>query len=66
VEVLPQILPVEDTENIEICPQGRSRKQGIKILTNTNVTKLDRRAHSVIATIDDGKGKLQTVEVGPG
>src|SRR5205823_14092424 len=36
-------------------------KQGIKILSNTKVTKLEKKSDSVIATIDDGK-KPQTVE----
>ena len=38
-------------------------KQGIKIMTGAKVTKLDKKADSVVATIDDGKGKPQTVEV---
>ena len=37
-------------------------KQGIKILTDTKVTKLEKKSDSVVATIDDGKGKPQTVE----
>jgi dihydrolipoamide dehydrogenase len=61
VEVLPQILPVEDAE-IAGLARKRFEKQGIKILTNTKVTKLDKKADSVVATIDDGKGKPETVE----
>src|SRR5947208_4093127 len=61
VEVLPQILPVEDTEISKFAHKA-FEKQGIKILTNTKVTKLDKKSDSVIATIDDGKGKPQTVE----
>jgi dihydrolipoamide dehydrogenase len=60
VEVLPQILPVEDTE-IAALARKRFEKQGIKILANTKVTKLEKKADSVVATIDDGK-KPQTVE----
>src|SRR3954465_5773875 len=60
VEVLPQILPVEDAE-ISGVARKRFEKQGIKILTSTKVTKLEKKADSVIATIDDGK-KAQTVE----
>jgi dihydrolipoyl dehydrogenase len=60
VEVLPQILPVEDAE-IAGLARKRFEKQGIKILTNTKVTKLQKKSDSVIATIDDGK-KPQTVE----
>jgi dihydrolipoamide dehydrogenase len=54
VEVLPQVLPVEDAE-IAAFARKQFEKQGIKILVNTKVTKLDRKADSVIATIDDGK-----------
>ncbi|MDB5505091.1 MAG: dihydrolipoamide dehydrogenase [Tardiphaga sp.] len=60
VEVLPQILPVEDAE-IAAFARKEFEKQGIKILANTKVTKLDKKADSVIATIDDGK-KPVTVE----
>src|SRR5260370_39564951 len=60
VEVLPQILPVEDAE-IAGLARKRFEKQGIKILTNTKVTKLEKKADSVVATIDDGK-QPQTVE----
>jgi dihydrolipoamide dehydrogenase len=54
VEVLPQILPVEDAE-IAAFARKQFEKQGIKILANTKVTKLDKKADSVVATIDDGK-----------
>jgi dihydrolipoamide dehydrogenase len=61
VEVLPQILPVEDAE-IAGLARKRFEKQGIKILTNTKVTNLEKKSDSVVATIDDGKGKPQTAE----
>ena len=62
VEVLPQILPVEDAE-ISKFAQKAFEKQGIKLLINTKVTKLEKKSDSVVATIDDGKGKPQTIEV---
>jgi dihydrolipoamide dehydrogenase len=62
VEVLPQILPVEDAE-ISRFAQKAFEKQGIKLLTNTKVTKLEKKSDSVVATIDDGKGKPQAIEV---
>ena len=62
VEVLPQILPVEDAE-IAALARKAFEKQGIKILTGAKVTKLDKKADSVVASIDDGKGKVQTMEV---
>jgi dihydrolipoamide dehydrogenase len=61
VEVLPQILPVEDAE-IAGLARKRFEKQGIKIMTSTKVTKLDKKADSVVATIDAGDGKPVTAE----
>jgi dihydrolipoamide dehydrogenase len=62
VEVLPQILPVEDAE-IATFARKAFEKQGIKIFTGAKVTKLDKKADSVTATIDDGKGGTQTLTV---
>jgi dihydrolipoamide dehydrogenase len=61
VELLPQILPVEDAE-IAAFARKAFEKQGIKIVTGAKVTKLDKKANSVIATIDDGK-TTQTLTV---
>jgi dihydrolipoamide dehydrogenase len=61
VEVLPQILPVEDAE-IAGLARKQFEKQGMKILSGAKVTRLDKKADSVAATIDDGKGKTQTIE----
>src|SRR3979411_2750218 len=58
VEVLPQILPVEDAE-IQAFARKSFEKQGIKILSGAKVTKLDKKADSVTATIDDGKATQQ-------
>ncbi len=55
VEVLPQILPVEDAE-IAAFARKAFEKQGMKILTGAKVTRLEKGADSVTATIDDGKG----------
>jgi dihydrolipoamide dehydrogenase len=62
VEVLPQVLPVEDAE-IAAFARKAFEKQGIKILTATKVTKLEKKGDSVTATIDDGKGKTQQMTV---
>jgi len=59
VEVLPQILPVEDAEIVALARKS-FEKQGIKILTNAKVTKLDKKSDSVTATIEEG-GKSQTI-----
>src|SRR6266850_825239 len=58
VEVLPQILPVEDAE-IAAFARKQFERQGIKIVTGAKVTRLDKRADSITATIDDGKGDTQ-------
>jgi dihydrolipoamide dehydrogenase len=62
VEVLPQILPVEDAE-IAAFARKSFEKQGIKIMTGAKVTKLDKKADSVTATIEDGKGGTQPLTV---
>ena len=62
VEVLPQILPVEDAE-IAAFARKSFERQGIKIMTGAKVVKLDKKAGSVTATIDDGKGGTQTLTV---
>ena len=62
VEVLPQILPVEDAE-ISAFARKQFEKQGIKIHANAKVTKLDKKADSVTATIEvDGKSQQITVD----
>src|SRR5262249_29800785 len=61
VELLPQILPVEDAE-VAAFARKSFEKQAIKILTGAKMTKLDKRADGVTATIDDGKG-TQTLTV---
>jgi dihydrolipoamide dehydrogenase len=62
VEVLPQILPVEDAE-IAAFARKSFERQGMKILTSAKVTKLDKKADGVTATIDDGKGAAQQLSV---
>src|SRR5215213_4498050 len=62
VEVLPQILPVEDAE-IAAFARKQFEKQGMKIMSGAKVTKLDKKADSVTATIDDGKGKTSEITV---
>jgi dihydrolipoamide dehydrogenase len=62
VEVLPQVLPVEDAE-IAAFARKSFEKQGIRILTGAKVTKLDKKADSVTATIDAGNGKTEQLTV---
>ncbi|WP_406858151.1 dihydrolipoyl dehydrogenase [Alsobacter sp. KACC 23698] len=60
VEVLPQVLPVEDAE-IAALARKRFEKQGIKILTGAKVTKVEKGADSVTATVQDEKGGSQAI-----
>src|ERR671937_806976 len=62
VEILPQILPAEDAE-ISAFARKQFEKQGIDILTAAKVTKLDKAADSVTATIEDGKSGARTLTV---
>ncbi len=59
VEVLPQILPIEDAEIAGLARKS-FEKQGIKILTDAKVTKLEKKSASVTAAIEKG-GKSQTI-----
>jgi len=61
VELLPQILPVEDQE-IAALARKRFERAGIKIITGAKVTGLDKRADSVVATIEDEKGQKTQAE----
>ncbi len=60
VEVLPQVLPVEDAE-IAAVARKKFEKLGLKILTSTKVTKVEKSADSVTCTLEDDKGKTQTL-----
>ena len=61
VEILPQILPVED-EEIAAHARKRFEKQGIRILTDAKVSKLDKGKDSVTATIETKDGKKQEIK----
>ena len=60
VEVLPQIMPVEDAEIAGVA-RKRFEKQGIKIMTSTKVTKVEKGADSVTCTLEDDKGVKQSL-----
>lgn len=61
VEILPQILPAEDAE-IAAFARKRFEKQGIKILTSTRVTKVEKKPDGIIAAIEAADGAMQTLE----
>jgi dihydrolipoamide dehydrogenase len=60
VEVLPQILPVEDAE-IAAHARKRFEKQGIKILTAMQVTKVDKAANTITCTLSGEDGRTQVL-----
>ena len=62
VEIVPQILPVEDHE-IAAHARKRFEKQGMKILTEAKVTKLDKGKNDVTATLELKGGKKETLKV---
>jgi dihydrolipoamide dehydrogenase len=61
VELLPQILPVEDAE-IAALARKRFEKQGMKIHTDTKVTKVEKGTNEVTCTLQDAKGKTSTIK----
>ncbi len=61
VEVMDRIVPVED-EEISALAHKAFEKQGMKIMTDAKVTKLDKAKDSVTATIETSKGK-ETLKV---
>jgi dihydrolipoamide dehydrogenase len=61
VEVLPQVLPVEDAE-IAALARKRFEKAGIKIMTSTKVVKVEKKADSVVCTLEDDKGAKTLLE----
>ncbi len=62
VEILPQILPVED-EEIAAHARKRFEKAGIRILTETKVSKLAKGKDSVTATLELKGGKSEEIKV---
>jgi dihydrolipoamide dehydrogenase len=61
VEMLPNALPVEDTEVSQALEKSLS-KQGIKLLTNTKTTKSEAGDAGVKITVQDAKGAEQVLE----
>jgi dihydrolipoamide dehydrogenase len=62
VEVLDRVLPVED-EEISAFAAKAFTKQGMKLKTGTQVTKLDKGADNVTCTLTDKAGKTEQVTV---
>lgn len=56
VEYLPNIVPVED-EDVSKQLEKSFRKAGIKIMTSSEVTKVDTSGNGVVATVKTSKGE---------
>ena len=61
VELMPQVMPVEDTE-IAAHAQKRFEKQGIKILLEARVSKVEKGEGKVTAHVETKDGKTQKIE----
>jgi dihydrolipoamide dehydrogenase len=61
VEMLPNALPVEDTEVSQTVEKAFA-KQGITVLTNTKTTKTEITADGVKITVADAKGVEKVLE----
>ncbi|PWE17205.1 dihydrolipoyl dehydrogenase [Marinicauda salina] len=62
VEMVDRIVPAED-EEISAMAEKQFRKQGLNILTEAQVEKLDKGSKTVKATVKKKDGKTETIEV---
>ena len=61
VEIMPTIMPVEDAEISGIARKALE-KRGIKIFTETKVTKVDKGANDVAALVEMKDGRTETIK----
>ena len=61
VEMLPNILPIEDTEVSQALEKSFT-KQGVQLLTNHKTTKTEANEQGVKITVADSKGSEKTLE----
>ena len=60
VELLPQVMPVEDAE-VSKFAQRQFEKQGMKILLEAKVTKVEKSANSVTAHVEKKDGSVEKI-----
>ena len=60
VELLPAVMPVEDAE-VSKFAQKQFEKQGMKILLEAKVTKVEKSANSITAHVEMKDGKVEKV-----
>ncbi|MDG4902832.1 MULTISPECIES: dihydrolipoyl dehydrogenase [unclassified Mesorhizobium] len=62
VELLPAVMPVEDAE-VSKFAQKQFEKQGMKIILEAKVTKVEKSANSVTAHVEMKDGKVEKITV---
>ncbi|MDR6635977.1 dihydrolipoamide dehydrogenase [Phyllobacterium sp. 1468] len=60
VELLSNVMPVEDAE-ISGIARKQFEKQGMKIITDAKVTKVDKAANSITAHVETKDGKIEKI-----
>ncbi|CAN7460613.1 dihydrolipoyl dehydrogenase [Phyllobacterium sp. LjRoot231] len=60
VELLPTVMPVEDAE-ISAIARKQFEKQGMKIITDAKVTKVEKAANSITAHVETKDGKVEKI-----
>ncbi|TIW96284.1 MAG: dihydrolipoyl dehydrogenase, partial [Mesorhizobium sp.] len=60
VELLPAVMPVEDAE-VSKFAQKQFEKQGMKIILEAKVTKVEKAANSVTAHVEMKDGKVEKI-----
>ncbi|RCW83689.1 dihydrolipoyl dehydrogenase [Phyllobacterium bourgognense] len=60
VELLSNVMPVEDAE-ISGIARKQFEKQGMKIITDAKVTKVDKAANSITAHVETKDGKVEKI-----
>jgi dihydrolipoamide dehydrogenase len=60
VEIMPQIMPVEDTE-IATFAKKQLEKQGMKILLEAKVAKVEKGKDSITAHVETKDGKVEKI-----
>jgi dihydrolipoamide dehydrogenase len=60
VELLPQILPAEDAEIAGLARKA-FEKQGMKIHSGAKVTRVEKGADAITATVEHGDGRTETI-----
>ncbi|MEM0898473.1 MAG: dihydrolipoyl dehydrogenase [Pseudomonadota bacterium] len=61
VELMPNIMPVEDTE-ISTMARKQLEKHGMKIITEAKVAKVEKKANSVVAHVVGKDGKVTPID----